>query len=205
MLKLHYAPRTISVATAIALHEAGLAFEAVEVDFASAEQTTPGYHRINPKGRVPALETDRGILTETGALLDYVAALAPEAGLVPDDPFEAARMREVMYYLASTMHVNHAHKMRGYRWANDEASHRDMAAKVAQTMTASCGYVETCCLAGPFVLGDRLSAADPYLFTICTWLDGDGVDRAPFERINTFMRAMEARPSVQAVRAAGML
>lgn len=205
MMKLHYAPGTISVATAIALHEAGLAFEPVEVDFAGAEQTTPDYHRINPKGRVPALETEHGILTETGALLDYVAALAPDARLVPDDPFQAARMREVMYYLASTMHVNHAHKKRGHRWADKEASHRDMAAKVAETMTVSCEHVETCCLAGPYVLGDRFSIADPYLFTICTWLDGDGVDRAAFSKIGTFMQAMETRASVRAVRAAGML
>lgn len=205
MLRLFYAPRTIAVATAITLHEAGLEFEPVLVDFPGGEQTKPDYHGINPKGRVPALVTDQGPLTETGALLEYIAATVPQANLVPSDPFQAAKMREVMYYLASTMHVAHAHKVRGERWANDESSWADMIAKVPQTMTDCCTHIETCCLVGPFVLGDRISLADPWLFTICTWLTGDGVDLSRFDRLRAFMQEMESRPSVQATRAAGIL
>ncbi|MFT7595068.1 MAG: glutathione S-transferase [Paracoccaceae bacterium] len=205
MLKLFYAPNTISVATAITLYEADLPFEPIKVNFATAEQAKPKYLTINPKGRVPALVTDQGTLTETGALLDYIAAQAPAAGLVPTDPFQAARMREVMYYLASTMHVNHAHKLRGSRWADNIASHQDMTAKACETMTASCTYIETNSLTGPYVLGETFSLADPYLFTICTWLKGDGVDCAAFDKITGFMAVMETRASVQAVRAAGIL
>ncbi|MDA7966989.1 glutathione S-transferase family protein [Ruegeria sp.] len=204
-MQLYYAPRTISVAVAIALEEAGLDYEAIALDFAGGEQTKPAYKQINPKGRVPALAVEGGILTETGALLEYVAAMAPQAGLVPDDPVKAARMREVMFYLASTMHVNHAHKQRGHRWADKKASWKDMTAKVAQTMTASCEYIVSNGLRGPFVLGDEISLADPYLYTVCSWLEGDGVDVTAFPKIVAFRKAMEARPSVQAVRAAGML
>lgn len=161
MLRLYYSPGTIATVTAITLHEAGLIFEPVRVDLANAEQTKPDYHAINPKGRVPALETSQGILTETGALLDYIAALSHGARLIPDDPFLAARMREVMYYLASTMHVNHAHKMRGNRWADNAGSWQDMTAKVPQTMTASCVHIETNCLQGPYVLGSEICLADP--------------------------------------------
>lgn len=117
-MQLYYAPHTISIAVAIALEEAGLAYEAIKIDFAEKQQTTKAYHQINPKGRVPALVVDGGILTETGALLEYIADLAPDAGLRPTDPVRVARMREVMFYLASTMHVNHAHKLRGARWAS---------------------------------------------------------------------------------------
>lgn len=204
-MQLYYAPNTISVAVAITLEEAGLEYQPVRVDFASAEQTKPGYRQINPKGRVPALVVDGGILTETGALLDYIAAKAPEAGLVPEDLLLAARMREVMYYLASTMHVNHAHKMRGARWADKKSSWKDMAAKVPQTMTASCKYIEANGLRGPFVLGERFSLADPYLYVVCSWLEGDKVDVSSFAKISAFREAMEARASVQAVKAAGML
>lgn len=205
MLKLHYAPGTISIATAIALFETDLSFEAIKVDFGSAEQTKPAYHRINPKGRVPALDTGQDILTETGALLEYVAAIAPEAGLVPQDAIEAARMREVMFYLASTMHVNHAHRMRGSRWATRQESFDDMAAKVPVTMTESAVYIEALGLAGPYVLGEAFSIADPYLFMICNWLEGDGVDVFAFPKISTFMDTMNARPSVQTARAKGMI
>ncbi|MCA0929400.1 glutathione S-transferase family protein [Ruegeria profundi] len=204
-MQLYYAPRTISVAVAIALEEAQLDYEAIRLDFAQAEQTKPAYAQINPKGRVPALAVEGGILTETGALLDYVAAIKPEAGLVPSDPVAAARIREVMYYLASTMHVNHAHKMRGSRWADDESSWTDMADKVPQTMTASCKYITSNGLRGPFVLGEAFSLADAYLYVVCSWLEGDGVDVAAFPKILAFRAAMEARASVQAVRAAGML
>lgn len=204
-MQLYFAPRTISIAVAIALEEAGLEYEAVRLDFAEGEQTKPAYKQINPKGRVPALAVDGGILTETGALLEYVAAVAPDAGLVPADPVMAARMREVMYYLASTMHVNHAHKLRGARWADKKASWKDMTDKVAQTMTASCEYIVSNGLRGPFVLGDMVSLADAYLYVVCSWLEGDGVDVSAFPKILAFREAMEARASVQAVRAAGML
>ncbi len=204
-MQLYFAPRTISVAVAIALEEADLEYEAVQLDFAGGEQTKPAYRQINPKGRVPALAVDGGIVTETGALLEFVAAKAPEAGLVPADPVMAARMREVMYYLASTMHVNHAHKLRGPRWADKKASWKDMKDKVPQTMTASCDYIVTNGLRGPFVLGETLSLADAYLYVVCSWLEGDGVDVSAFPKIIAFREAMEARPSVQAVRAAGML
>lgn len=204
-MKLYYFPKTISIAAVIALHEAGVDFDAVKVDFSKAEQTGPAYHAINPKGRVPALETDQGVLTETGAILEYIASMAPDAGLVPADAIQAARMREAMYYLASTAHVNHAHKMRGARWATQETSFADMAAKVPETMTASAAYLENNVLTGPFVLGDRISLADVYLFVVCSWLPGDQVDMAAFPKLTAFMAAMEARPSVAKARADGMI
>lgn len=203
-MQLCYAKGTIAVAAAIALEEAGLPFEPVPVDFASGEQTKPAYAAINPKGRVPALITDRGILTETGAILDYIAALAPDAGLVPTDPFQAGRMREVMYYLASTAHVNHAHKMRGHRWADDAAAHASMAARVQGNMTDCAAYLENHALAGPFVLGDALSLADPYLFAVARWLPGDGVDMAAFPKLAAFVQAFGARPSVARIRELGI-
>ncbi|EEE39034.1 glutathione S-transferase [Rhodobacteraceae bacterium KLH11] len=204
-MQLYYAPRTISVAVAIVLEEAGLDYEAISLDFAGGEQTRPAYKQINPKGRVPALVVDGGILTETGALLDYIAAVAPQAGLVPDDPLMAARMRELMYYLASTVHVNHAHRLRGPRWADKKSSWKDMKEKVPQTMTACCEYIVSNGLRGPFVLGETFSLADAYLYVVCSWLEGDGVDVSAFPKIIAFRDTIEARASVKAVRAAGML
>ncbi len=204
-MQLYYAPGTIAVATAIALEEAGLDYEAVRIDFAAKEQAGAAYAQINPKGRVPALAVDGGILTETPALLEYIAELAPEKRLMPDGIIDRARMREVISYLASTMHVNHAHKLRGARWATKPASYKDMKAKVPQTMTASCDFICRQGLRGPFVLGEAFSIADCHLYTICTWLEGDGVALADYPKLQTFMAAMEARDSVRAVRAKGML
>ncbi len=206
MLKLFYAPGTISIAVALGLEEAGLAYEPVRVDFASAEQTKPAYLSVNPKGRVPALVTDTGsVLTETGALLEYIAALTPDAALIPQDLETTAHMRGVMFYLASTMHVAHAHKFRGSRWADQQSSHADMTAKVPQTMAACAAYVQSDCLQGDYVCGDQLTLADLYLFIICNWLAGDGVQVSDFPQITAFLARMETRSSVIAVRAKGML
>jgi glutathione S-transferase len=204
-MKLYYAPGTVSVVVAIALHEAGLEFDPHKVSFAAAEQTKPAYHAINPKGRVPALEVEGAVLTETGAILDYIAAVAPAADLMPSDPIGAARVRAVIHYLASTMQVNHAHGPRASRWATEPSSHADMRAQMPKNMTASAQFVENHCLTGPFVTGNRLTVADAHLFVMCLWLSGDGVDVAAFPRITAFLEAMEVRPSVKAVRAADML
>ena len=201
MLKLYCAPRTISVAVVTLLNDAGIHWEPIRVDIAGGEQTRPEYHRINPKGRVPVLITPEGALTEAGAILEYLAETAVP-GYVPADPLARARMREVMFYLASTMHVNHAHKMRGRRWANDEAALADMTAKVPETMAASCAYVEAL-MTGPFLFGPNLTLADFYLFTICTWLAGDGVDVSKFPRLSAFMATMEQTCGVRQARADG--
>ena len=202
-MQLFFAPGTVAVAAALALQEAGLDHELTKVDFKSAEQTKPDYLKINPKGRVPALATEGTVITETGAILDYIAAKA--GSLLPDTALEAAKIRSVMYYLASTAHVNHAHKMRGPRWADRPESHADMAAKVPENMTASAQFIEDECLTGPVILGDTVTIGDCYLFAVCNWLPGDDVDMAPFPKIRAFMDAMRARPSVQAIRDAGVL
>jgi glutathione S-transferase len=202
-MELFYTPNTISVVVAIALEEAGIAYTPQLVDFASAEQTNAAYLAVNPKGRVPALVTPHGTLPETGAILDYIGSMAPD--LIPHDPFQAGRMREVMYYIASTFHVAHAHKMRGSRWADQEDSFADMRAKIPQTVGACCAYLETKYPLKPFVLGSDFTLADPYLYVVSTWGAGDGVEMANYPKLTKFMETMRARPSVQAVIKKGML
>ena len=148
------APGTCALATHIALHEAGAEFDLVKLNIAAGQQQSPDYLRVNPKGRVPALATPQGVLTETPALLAFVAQSFPAAGLAPlDDPFAFARMQELASYLASTAHVAHAHKRRGARWADDPAAHEAMRAKVPQTMTVCAAYLEAQ-IVGPWVAGN---------------------------------------------------
>ena len=202
-MKLYYTPKTISIAVAIALEESGLDYECQHIDFSTGEQQSEAYAQINPKCRVPTLQTEGMKLTETGAILEYIATLVPS--LMPSEPIAASHARSVMYFLASTMHVNHAHKVRGSRWADRAESHADMVAKVPETMATSAAYIDTNCITGPFVLGDTFCIADAYLFQVCTWLKGDGVDPVDYPKIQNLMDAMEARASVKCVRAQGML
>lgn len=202
MLTLYYAPGACSLASLIALEESGLTFEARRVDFGKAEQTSPDYLRINPKGRVPALIAEKGVLTETPAILAYIAQIAPAAHLAPlDDFFEFAQMQAFNSYLCSTVHVNHAHGRRGHRWTDDEAAIETMKAKVPQTMTASLELIEKSMFRGPWVLGKAYSVADAYLFTLFGWAKGDGVDLEKLPQLGEHRARMLERPAVQRAKA----
>src|ERR1700754_293769 len=123
MLKLYYAPNTCALASHIALEEAGAKYETVRLSFKTDDQKKPDYLKINPKARVPSLVTDRGVITETPALLIYIAQTFPAAKLAPlDDPYGLAKVQAFNSYLCSTVHVAHAHRMRGRRWAVELAA-----------------------------------------------------------------------------------
>ena len=200
MWTLYYAQHTCALASHITLEEAAADYRAVRVSFAEGEQKKPEFLAVNPKGRVPALVTERGVVTETPAILAFIAQSLPASGLAPlDDAFEFARAQAFNAYLCATVHVNHAHGRRGYRWADDEAAHEAMRRKVPQTMAESCGLIEREMLTGPWVLGERFSICDPYLFTITGWLEGDGVDLASLPRLREHRSRMAERPAVQRV------
>ena len=202
MLTFYYAPGTCALASHLALEFSGAPYEARRLDFKKQEQRTPEYLKINPKGRVPVLVTERGVLTETPALLQYIAQSFPQANLAPlDDAFLLAKANEFNSYLCSTVHVNHAHKGRGYRWveAEDTAALDAMKKKVPQTMAESFTLIEERMLKGPWVLGERFGTSDMYLYTLSRWLEGDGVDVQRFPKVADHMRRMQARPQVQKV------
>lgn len=199
-MKFFYAPRTISLAAHIALEEAGVNYDLHEVDFSQQEQRSEAYLQLNPKGRVPTLETDRGIITETAAILLYLAQAFPRAQLAPvNDPFELAKIMEFNTYLASTVHVAHAHRVRGERWVDDEAAIKAMQAKVPQNMSDCFRLIETQMFQGPWVMGEEYTICDPYLFSISTWLEGDSVDLQEFPQLAEHHRRMRSRPAVERV------
>ena len=198
MMKFFYAPGTCALASRIVLEEAGAPYEAVRLSFKDAEQRKPDYLKINPKGRVPALVTDRGTLTETPAILVYVAQSYRDAKLAPiDDPFALAQAQAFNSYLCSTVHVSHAHRMRGTRWVDDEAAIEAMKRKVPQTVGDGFALIEREMLKGPWVMGERYTICDPYLFTLTQWLPADGVDIARFPKVQKHMAMIKERPAVQ--------
>ncbi len=203
MLTLYYAPHTCSLASHIALEDAGAEYELRRIDFSKTEQQSPAYLQVNPKARVPAMVTPRGILTETPAMLAFIAQSFPEAELAPlNDPFAFAEIQSFNSYLCSTLHVAHAHRMRGYRWADEATSFADMQRKVPKSVGACYEMIETHMLRGPWVMGDTYTVADPYLFTLAQWLEDDGVDPARSPRVIEHRSRMASRPNVKKAIAA---
>ncbi len=198
MLTLFHAPGTCSLASLITLNEAEIAHEIHLVNTMAGGTRTPEFLAVNPKGRVPALKTHQGILTETPAILLYLAQVAPQVGLAPlADPFALAELQAFNAYLASTVHVAHAHRPRGSRWADEESSLEDMKRRVPGNMTECFNLIETTMFKGPWVMGDTYTIADPYLYTIGTWLAGDGVDIASFPRVHDHFKRMNERAAVK--------
>ena len=200
---LYYTPHTCALASHIALEQAGADYQARRVDFGKDEQKAPEYLRVNPKGRVPALVTSQGILTETPAILAFVAQSFPRAGLAPlDDPFAFAQVQSFNSYLCATVHVAHSHRMRGDRWADDPAAIEAMKRKVPQSVGQCFDLIEHQLLRGPWVMGPAYGICDMYLFTLAQWLEADGVDLARLPRVADHRRRMSENPVVARVVAA---
>lgn len=205
MLRFYYAAHTCSLASHIALEDAGADYEARRIDFGKTEQQSPAYLAINPKGRVPSLVTPRGILTETPAMLAFIAQSFPAAKLAPlDDAFAFAEIQAFNSYLCSTVHVAHSHRMRGSRWvdAEDADSIAAMKKKVPQSVTACFELIERGMLRGPWVMGETYTIADPYLFTLAQWLEGDRADLSRLPRVLAHRARMAERPNVKKAIAA---
>ena len=200
MLKLYYAPGTCALASYITLEEAGADYTTERLNFKANQQNSPEYLAINPKGRVPSLVTDRGVLTETPAMLAYIAQTFPSAKLAPlDDPFAFAEVQSFNSYLCSTVHVAHAHKLRGARWATEESSFADLKRMIPKTVGACFALIEQKMLKGPWVMGEQYTICDPYLFTITQWLEGDSVDINATPKVADHFKRMSERPAVRKV------
>ena len=203
MLKLFYTPHTCALASHIVLEEVGADYETERIDFASADQLKPEYLAVNPKGRVPSLVTDLGILTETPAILAFLAQSFPSAGLAPlGDAFAFAQVQAFNSYLCSTVHVAHAHRMRGHRWTDDPAAIKAMQRKVPQSVGDSFALIEGGMLEGPGVRGAAYTICDPYLVTLAQWPEADGAElgrppRAPHNPGRVAARAATKRAIAQ--------
>jgi glutathione S-transferase len=198
--RFYYSPRSCALASHIVLEYIGADFEAIRLDFQANQQRSAEYLAINAKGRVPALVTERGVITETPAILLYLAQTHPQSGVAPlDDPFALAELQAVNSWFCSTVHVVHAHGTRGARWVDDAAALQAMKAKVAQNMIDCFDWIERELLRGPWVMGKDFSVADPYLFTLTIWLMQNGVELARFPRVADHYQRMLALPAVQKI------
>jgi glutathione S-transferase len=202
MLTLYTHLGTIGLACEIALEEAGAAYDVHRMDFAVNEQRAQPYLAINPKSRVPALVTDRGVITEAPAIMGYIARTHPAAKLAPEgDAFAMAELESLMAYLCSWVHPAAAHRYRGYRWADDPAAIADMRRKAPEVFGEAMHLIDQQLFKGPWALGEAYSVGDPYLYVLTSWLPRDTLDMADFPRLAEHYARMNERPAVKAVLA----
>ena len=204
-MKLYYAPGACSLSPHIVAREAGVVLDLERVDLGKnphRTETGADFMQINRKGYVPALRLDDGqLLTEGAAIVQYLADLAPESGLVPAaGTLERYRLQEWLSFIGTELH-----KMFSPWLFHPE--HGDQAARAARAKIAErFAFLDAHLAERPYLLGRSFTAADTYAFTIVGWARPMGIDLAPFAHLRRYMDRIAARPKVrEALRSEGRL
>ena len=186
-MRLYLAPGACSLADHIALHEAGLKFDRVKVDLKARRTETGGdYTQINPKGYVPALQFDDGqVLTENIAILSWISDQAP--GLAPTGPMARYRLLEMLAFISTEIH-------KGFKpFFKPDASEAEKTEAGEQIGKRLSFLADR--LTSDFLLGDKMSVADAYLFTMLMWASKMGV-KVPAP-LAAYSERLRARPAVR--------
>ncbi len=193
-MKLYFSPGACSLSPHIVLREAGLKFELEQVDL-KTKKTRSGvaFSTINPKGAVPALQLDDGqVLTEGAVIVQYIADQKPEAKLAPAaGTLERYRLQEWLNYIASELHKAFSPLFRS-------TTAEDAKQEIKEGLQGKFEYVNRQLEGKQFLLGDRFSAADAYLFTMMTWAKFTAVDLSRFPALTAYYQRIKERPAVQA-------
>src|SRR6266566_1334688 len=192
-MKLYYSPGACSLACHIAAKEEGLALELERVDLRT-HRTEHGqdFRRINPKGYVPALELDDGsLLTEIVAVLPFIADQNPQAGLAPPtDSMARTRLVEWLAFLATELH-----KAFGPLFHHGNET---LKAEARDTIEKWLAYIADRLAGQDFLMGDRFTVADAYLFVILRWTGFAQIPLGQFPVLASYAARIAARPAVQA-------
>lgn len=202
-MELFIKPGACSLAAHIALLETGEAFDLVPVDTAAGRTTTgEDYRLVNPEGYVPALRLDDGrVLAESAAVLQFIAELHPEAGLAPEaGTFERAKLQEHLNFTASELHKAFKPFFSGAPLAAEPRS------SAAAAVVARLEHFERLLEDGrPYLLGERFSVADAYLFVVAGWTGHVGIALDALPRLQAFIARVAARDHTRAaLRAEGL-
>lgn len=196
--KLYFSPGAVSMATHIALEEVGAPYALEAISIKDGEQLGERYRRVHPLGRVPALELEPGVvLTETPALLGYLADGAPEQELLPPTGLARARANEWMSFLSSTVHVAFLSFYRPDRYTSDAAARAALGRDGRQRFLDLLRYVEARLPSQGFVLGARYTLCDSYLSVFWLWARRMDLPVTELARYTALARAVLQRAAVR--------
>ena len=193
-MKLYYVPGVCSLASHIALRETGLEFELDKMD-RETRRTASGenYLEANPKGSVPALRLDNGeVLTEGAVILQYIADQEPTSGLAPaSGTMERYRLAEWLNYVATEVHKQYSPLFNPKLPPEWRENQLNLLAKRFDYLTQRLG-------SRPYLMGERFTVADAYLFVVLGWSPRLKVDLNPWPSLKNYLTRIAARPAVQA-------
>lgn len=194
-MKLFYSPGACSQAVHIVLHELGLHHDAAKVSFPSKTlEDGSSYLQVNPKGAVPALQLDNGeVLTENAVILQYLGDRSGSPDLLPAvGDFRRYQVLEWTNYIATELH-----KGFGPLWNPAAAPEWKQAAR--EMLAKKFDYVESRLGDGPFLMAERFTIADAYLFVILGWTRIHEIDLGRWPNLSAYRERVKERPSVRKV------
>ena len=201
-MKLYYSPGACSLSPHIALHEAGIPFQAVLAS-TKTHKLADGtdYYGINPKGYVPLLELDDGQrLSEGPAIVQYIADQVPAKNLAPAAGTMARyRLMEWLNFISTELH-------KGFSPLFNPAMPEEAKALARTKLGERLSWVNQQLEGKQHLMGDTFTVADGYLFTVASWGKHVGVDISGLPHLGAFMTRVATRPAVQAaMKAEGLL
>jgi len=199
-MKLYYSPGACSLAPHIILRELDIEFDLVQVDlFSKKTEFGDDFFAISTHGRVPALQlSNEEILTESVAVLQYLADQHLDAGLAPkNSTFARARLQEVFNFLTSDLH-----KAFGPMFAGGTEENKQQA---MQTIESKFDYLNTLLTGKEYLIDNKYSVADAYLFVLTSWTFPTGMDLNKWPNLAEYFGRIAARPAViEAMQAEGL-
>ncbi|WP_347094159.1 glutathione transferase GstA [Sphingomonas parapaucimobilis] len=196
-MKLYFAPETCSLSPHIVMQELGLTYDLVRVNNRTKRTSEGGdFLAVNPKGYVAALQLDSGdVLTEGPALVQYLADLKPEAGLAPaNGTLERTRLQECLNFITSEIHAG-----------SSPLFNTDLPEAVREIFRTRLfkrfDLIDAQLAKQTYLMGERFTVADAYLFTVLKWMPSLAVDLSDWTNITAYTKRIAARPSVVAALA----
>ena len=200
-MKLYYSPGACSLSPHIVAREAGIEVDLVKVDLKARKLEDGGdYARINAKGYVPALALDDGtLLTEGTAIVQYLADRHPDSGLAPSNgTLERYRLQEWLNFLTSEIHKSFSPLFNPAAAEGWKQAARENIVRRFDLITERLGP-------NAYLMGERFTVADAYLFTLLNWCQWTGIDLARWPALKDYLTRIAGRPKVQeALRAEGL-
>jgi glutathione S-transferase len=200
-MKLYYAPGACSLASHIALEEAGLDYTTQKLNLMEGDQRKPEYLALNPRGRVPTLVADGNVLTENVGILTYIAGGYPQAKQWPEDTWHQALAVSTMAWLSNTVHTTYAHTFRPQRYADDPAAQEAVKAKAKTSYLDYLKEIDGLLKGRKWAIGNHYTVVDGYLLVFYRWGNRSQMPVHEMKNYSALVDRVLARPTVKKVMA----
>lgn len=199
MPTLYFAPGTCARVSLTALEEIGQPFETKLVAFMAGDHRSPDFLKLNPAGKVPALVTDAGTITQNIAILWYLARMFPEAGLLPvvSSPMEETRQLQQLAGFSADLHPLVSRIVVPFLFAGSPDGQAQVRKSGTEGMTFQLLSMERQLAGTRWLLGDSWSVLDAYLGWVWFRITGAGFDGSAFPAIASHYMRLNQRPAVQ--------